>query len=185
MARKKKNTELKPDQVKLKETPTAYQGTVTISIMKGNNIINKRMIKNTGTLNLFRSIAGFLNYEFLGTSNEYMLRNLPQYLGVGDQTNPTKPTVTDTQLQSELDLGNRIRLNRHAIIRNDTNYALIYSATIPYSTILRRTLTEFGLFNDITPSSGTMYARITAPEGVTMTSGTNLLLEWTLTIQNK
>ena len=97
-------------------------------------------------------------------------------------------------LYNELNIGSRIELVSGNVQVDATNYTITvpFTATIPYDAVLNSPISELGLFSSaVCGDKNSMLARVTIPSmtgdnsGITLTPGTNLLVEWSIVIQNK
>lgn len=169
-----------------------YGANVTLKLMKGKTTIESRVIKNNGTLRLFRGIALALTSAEILNLNLY----LPKYLGIGYVSKHLDATTAHQKyLQCEssddLEIDGRIvrvRVNPQNVDETDTSCIAPFTVTIPSSTVIAADsegrINELGLFS--TPDTGTLLARIILTENpIKVDPGMTLIIEWKINIENK
>lgn len=179
-------------EAKVSQHPISYEGRVVLKIQKEGFTVKQYEIKNSGTILLFNGIARFLRGDFNNSDFE-TYSYIPNYLGVGYQENLTATDPLSYKLFNELPV-DRILLTKQDIkINPNTNSVeLPLAATLLYSEIGARRVSELGLFSTASPGSSSMLARITIPSGyddsglpgIELPVGMNLLVEWNIVIQN-
>lgn len=177
---KKTKTNIKVDS----KDNIGYEGNVTLKIQKGKKILSTKKIKNQGTLRLFQGICLALS----GLPSENLKGSyLPAYLDVGSDSTATN--LTDSTLKTSILKSNRVKISSlyPALIKNENNenigYSTTFIATVPYILVGNTTINEIGMFAD--KEGQTLLARIIVPNGITLNQGTNLIVEWSIGIQNK
>ena len=177
---KKTKTNIKVDS----KDNIGYEGNVTLKIQKGKKILSTKKIKNQGTLRLFQGICLALS----GLPSENLKGSyLPAYLDVGSDSGVTG--LSDSTLKNSILKSNRVKISSlyPTLIQNNTGndigYSATFIATVPYILVGNTTINEIGMFAD--KEGQTLLARITVKDGVTLNQGTNLIVEWSVGIQNK
>ena len=176
---KKTKTNIKVDS----KDNIGYEGNVTLKIQKGKKILSTKKIKNQGTLRLFQGICLALS----GLPSENLKGSyLPAYLDVGSDSTATQ--LNDTILKNSILKSNRVKISSlyPTLIKendNDIGYSATFIATVPYILVGNTTINEIGMFAD--KEGQTLLARIIVPNGITLNQGTNLIVEWSIGIQNK
>ena len=152
-----------------------YEGSVKLKLTKGKQVLKTYSIKNTGTKILFSSIASALTGS---------LNDIPKFIAIGAKAGKTE--LTDNCLNEEIA---RVYINRAVPVEykdTDGNYAghiALFVATVPYTSINGMTIYEVGLFGD--EKGNTMLARIPVDNGISISQGMSLTIEWSIKIQNK
>lgn len=185
---------IKATAATVSQQPVSYKGKVVLKLRKGNNVVRTYSTENSGTLLLFSGLARFLIGQFAGQNFLQNQSNyIPNYLGVGYQATTTPTDPTQYKLFNEYDVGTRFQLTKSnpTIEASANTVNITYTATIPYSSVQSRPLTELGLFASDVIGDNSMLARVNIPsqdggatQGVTLEVGMNLLVEWTIVIQN-
>ena len=182
-------------KAKVNQVPITYQGKVSVKLQKAGHTIKTIKTANSGTILLFLGLSRFLSGQFDSAAGYNNMRNyLPRYLGVGYQATPQPTDPLVYGLYNELNIGSRIELVSGNVQVDATNYTITvpFTATIPYDAVLNSPISELGLFSSaVCGDKNSMLARVTIPSmtgdnsGITLTPGTNLLVEWSIVIQNK
>lgn len=181
--------ELSKIETKITQHPIGYKGEVKLKLLKGKVPVKEYDINNSGTLNLFSSIANFLIGR--DPANEYDgSMPIPQYLGLGYQNTKTDTDPAQSSLFNEYNIP-RIRLDKGTPTINQSAgyYYVTFTATILYSEVGGSPISELGLFGSYAGSN--LLARVTIPkqgdsgtEGIILPVGMNLLVEWNVIIGN-
>lgn len=152
-----------------------YEGSVKLKLTKGKQVLKTYSIKNTGTYKLFESIASALTGS---------LNLVPKFIGIGAKAGDTE--LTADCLNEEI---TRVYIYTTKTIEYkdiDGDYAghiALFVATVPYTSINAMTIYEIGLFGD--EKTSTMLARIPVDNGISISQGMSLTIEWSIKIQNK
>ncbi|WP_300924696.1 hypothetical protein [uncultured Clostridium sp.] len=183
-----KKTKIVKTSAKVSQQPVAYQGKVTLKLQKGGHTIKTYKTSNSGTILLFTGIARFLsgqfNSELTGMKSGDISGYIPQYLGLGYESTPTVTDTLQYSLKNEYKI-NRIRVERQniKIDSNSKSIKLPLVATVYYSEIGSRRITELGLFSTPANGTNTLLARVNIPAqdgglpGIELAVGMNLLVE--------
>lgn len=177
-------------EAKVTQQPISYKGEVTLKIQKDGYTLKTIKANNSGTLLLFSGIARFLAGQFINNPLLPQENYIPSYLGLGYQDLQTPTDPLSYKLYNEYPI-NRIPLDidNIKIDGNARTVMLPFKATIFYSEIGSRRISELGLFSSPTGNEH-MLARVNIPKqgdgdpGITLSVGMNLLVEWNIVIQN-
>lgn len=189
-----KNKTINSTSAHIAQRPVTYEGNVTVKVQRNGRTVKKLKTSNSGTMLLFLGLGRFLADQFSNKSNtQNMSHYIPRYLGIGYQPIQTATDPLKYSLFGEYDIGSRIILTT-GNIKVDSQAKTVtipFTATVPYSTIGSRTITEIGLFSTEYFNDDTMLARVNIPPqegsdvvGVQLEPGTNFLVEWNVVIQN-
>ena len=167
----------------------SYNGIVKLNIIdaKTKGVKNSRVIHNNGTDNLF-----FFLCKCLAKQYDTLLAPLAIDASATQYDEKNNNTLTTS-------LAYRILLSSQGVIENATiknnegnlesyKYMTRFSAIIPYSAILtnQNTLKCFQLHSSIAQNDrvSSLLAYINIPEGVPVSSGEALLIEWNMGFKN-
>ena len=153
-----------------------YKGNVKLSIKQNGIVTKEYKINNTGTSLLFQQLAlGLIQFPNFLT---------PNFIAVG--SNSTGNTLTLNALVDEIPNSRTPLTNKKVSAVYDKSEVIGYKAEFTgaqyYSTIGSVNISEIGLYGDI--SSNTLLARITLQDTIHLDLGQNLIIEWSMSIQN-
>lgn len=169
------------------QQPISYKGEVKLKLQKDGRTLKTYSTFNSGTFLLFSGIARFLAGQFTEIDPLNQNSYIPNYLGIGYQNKATTTDALSYNLYNEYNIA-RIKLNKGAIRTDSASGTLILplTATITYSQIQNKPISELGLFATSEPRSETMLARVHLKDGQSyqLEPGMNWLVEWNIKIKN-
>jgi hypothetical protein len=177
--------------------PILYEGQVSLQFQNKGVKGKKVTFKNNGCRLLFQGICRFLLKMSMREDNVATALNIdravPNFLAIGSEERITQTDpIFDDRLKAEMDIGSRFDIvNRRGPITNvsDSSIRAEFTATIPYTSVGSRNITEMGLCSTSTIGDPSMLARIITvnddfPDGITIPPGQNVIVNWQIIFRN-
>lgn len=153
----------------------SYKGNVTLKIIRNGKVFQEIKQHNAGTVDFFRLIALCI------AGDPSVVSEMPNYICLFNATgesdiNPT-PVLISANLPS---------ISRTPTVNEPSGYKVIFSFLIPYTLMTPGTpINRLRLYGGTSHSVNSIYlAELHLSTPLTVSSGSNLLIDWEMIINN-